>query len=80
MDFLVKDKIETLQAENQSLRLTASQERQNNVLRAALDANTAEIIRRTGNECPIPAYVVPNPNCCYNPQVTFGYNNGCGCA
>ena len=80
LDFLVKDKIETLQAENQSLRLTASQERQNNVLRAAMDANTAEIIRRTGNECPIPAYVVPNPNCCYNPQVTFGYNNGCGCA
>ena len=79
LDFLVKDKIETLQAENQSLRLTASQERQNNVLRAAMDANTAEIIRRTGNECPIPAYVVPNPNCCYNPQVTFGYNNSCGC-
>lgn len=85
LDFLVKDKIETLQAENQSLRLTASQERQNNVLRAAMDANTAEIIRRTGNECPIPAYVVPNPNCCYNP-FGFGfngygnYNNGCcGC-
>ena len=80
LDFLVKDKIESLQAENQSLRLTASQERQNNVLRAAMDANTAEIIRRTGNECPIPAYVVPNPNCCYNP---FGFNygnNGCGCA
>jgi hypothetical protein len=82
LDFLVKDKIETLQAENQSLRLTASQERQNNVLRAAMDANTAEIIRRTGNECPIPAYVVPNPNCCYNP-FGFGYSNnscGCGCA
>ena len=79
LDFLVKDKIETLQAENQSLRLTASQERQNNVLRAAMDANTAEIIRRTGNECPIPAYVVPNPNCCYNP-FGFGYSsNSCGC-
>lgn len=82
LDFLVKDKIETLQAENQSLRLTASQERQNNVLRAAMDANTAEIIRRTGNECPIPAYVVPNPNCCYNPLgFNFGTfsNNSCGC-
>ena len=82
LDFLVKDKIETLQAENQSLRLTASQERQNNVLRAALDANTAEIIRRTGNECPIPAYVVPNPNCCYNPfgfGYSSGYGNSCGC-
>lgn len=82
LDFLVKDKIETLQAENQSLRLTASQERQNNVLRAAMDANTAEIIRRTGNECPIPAYVVPNPNCCYNPfgfGYGSGYSNSCGC-
>lgn len=82
LDFLVKDKIETLQAENQSLRLTASQERQNNVLRAAMDANTAEIIRRTGNECPIPAYVVPNPNCCYNPfgfGYGSGYGNSCGC-
>lgn len=82
LDFLVKDKIETLQAENQSLRLTASQERQNNVLRAAMDANTAEIIRRTGNECPIPAYVVPNPNCCYNPfgfSYGSGYGNSCGC-
>jgi hypothetical protein len=82
LDFLVKDKIESLQAENQSLRLTASQERQNNVLRAAMDANTAEIIRRTGNECPIPAYVVPNPNCCYNPfgfSYGSGYGNSCGC-
>lgn len=82
LDFLVKDKIETLQAENQSLRLTASQEKQNNVLRAAMDANTAEIIRRTGNECPIPAYVVPNPNCCYNPfgfGYGSGYGNSCGC-
>ena len=28
-------------------------------------------------DCPVPAYVVPNPNCCYNANVTFG--NGCGC-
>lgn len=77
LDFLVNSRMQDLQAENQSLKLTASQERQNNVLRAAMDANTAEIIRRTGNECPVPAYVVPNPNCCYNAQVTYG--NGCGC-
>lgn len=24
------------------------------------------------------AYVVPNPNCCYN-YGNFGFNNGCGC-
>ena len=78
LDFLTQDKIATLQAENQSLRLAASQANQNAVLQAAMDANTAEIIRRTGNDCPIPAYVVPNPNCCYNPA-GFGYANGNGC-
>lgn len=65
LDFLTQDKIATLTAENQRLQLAASQANQNNVIRAAIDASTAEIIRRTGNDCPIPAYVVPNPNCCY---------------
>lgn len=81
LDFLTQDKIATLTAENQNLKLAASQANQNAVLMAAMDANTAQIIRRTGNDCPIPAYVVPNPNCCYNPY-GFGYgnnNNGCGC-
>ena len=41
------------------------------------EAQTAELIRRLGRDCPVPAYVVPNPNCCYNANVTFG--NGCGC-
>lgn len=69
------------QNEINSLRLQASQANQNAVLQARMDANTAEIIRRTGNDCPVPAYVVPNPNCCYNYQVTgYGYNNNnCGC-
>lgn len=80
LDFLVNDKLATLQAENQNLKLAASQANQNAVLQAAMSANTAEIIRRTGNDCPIPAYVVPNPNCCYgNPVgVNYGYNQGCG--
>lgn len=83
LDFLVNDKLATLQAENQSLRLSASQAEQNAFIRATIDASTAEVIRRTGNECPIPAYVVPNPNCCYNPfgfGYGSGYGNGCGCA
>lgn len=80
MDFLVNSKIEKLQAENQDLRFRASQLDQNAAIRAAIDASTAEIIRRTGNECPIPAYVVPNPNCCYGNPTGVGYgNNGCGC-
>lgn len=79
MDFLVQSKIDTLQQENQTLRLAASQSNQNAVLKAAMDANTAEIIRRTGNECPIPAYVVPNPNCCYGNPVGVSYGTQGGC-
>lgn len=82
LDFLTTDKIASLQAENQNLKLAASQSNQNAVLMAAMDANKAEILRRTGNECPIPAYVVPNPNCCYNPfgfGYGSGYGSGCGC-
>ena len=90
LDYLCQDKIQTLQNENQSLRLAASQANQNAVLQAAMDANTAEIIRRTGNDCPVPAYVVPNPNCCYGNPIGVGYsgfgngfgffnNSGCGC-
>lgn len=72
LDFLTQDKIATLQAENQSLKLAASQSNQNAVLMAAMDANQAELIRRLGRDCPIPAYVVPNPNCCYTPCGTCG--------
>lgn len=79
LDFLTTDKIASLQAENQALKFKASQSEQNAFITANQQAQTAELIRRLGADCPIPAYVVPNPNCCYNPQVTFGYNNGCGC-
>ena len=78
LDFLTKDKIDTLQSENQALRFQASQSAQNAFITANQTAQTAELIRRLGADCPIPAYVVPNPNCCYNPQVTFG-NSGCNC-
>ena len=77
IDYMANEKAQTLRDENQALRLAASQANQNNVLRAAIDASTAEIIRRTGNECPIPAFVVPNPNCCYGNPLGVGYN-GCG--
>lgn len=84
LDFLTQDKIATLTAENQSLKFAASQSAQNAFITANQDAQTAELIRRLGLDrqtCPIPAYVVPNPNCCYgNPVgVSYGYNNGCGC-
>ena len=63
LDFLVNDKIATLQAENQNLKLKASQAEQNTYLVNAL------------RPCPIPAYNVPNPFCCYGYQQT----NTCGC-
>ena len=50
LDFLTQDKIATLQAENQALRLTASQQAQN-----------AFLIDQLGNKAPVPAYVVANP-------------------
>ncbi len=82
LDFLVKDKIDTLQSENLSLRFQASQTAQNAFITANQEAQTAELIRRLGADCPVPAYVVnaPTPvsfatNCCG--QVQFA--NGCGC-
>lgn len=74
LDFLTNDKIATLTAENQSLKLTASQANQNAVLMAAMDANKAEILRRTGAECPTAAYVVQPPT-----PVHFPYNS-CNCS
>ncbi|MEE0896951.1 MAG: hypothetical protein U0L88_04910 [Acutalibacteraceae bacterium] len=84
LDFLTQDKIATLTAENQSLRLSASQANQNAVLMAAMDANKAEILRRTGAECPTAAYIVNAPTPVRFPlnscgQVQFG-GGTCGCS
>ena len=65
LDFLTQDKISTLQAENQALRLTASQQAQN-----------AFLIDQLGTKAPIPAYVVANPYSAYNAAY---YSTGCGC-
>lgn len=86
MDFMVQSKIDSLQNENQALRLSASQAAQNSVLMAAMDANKAEILRKTGAECPMPAYVVQPPqpvtfptNCCGTVNYAGYGNNGCVC-
>ena len=63
---MTQDKIATLTAENQTLKFAASQSAQNAFITANQEAQTAELIRRLGRDCPVPAYVVPNPNCCYN--------------
>ena len=67
LDFLTQDKIAALTAENQSLKFAASQQAQNNYLVSALK-----------DPCPVPAYVVPNPNCCYGVATynTCGGNYG----
>ena len=58
------ERIAEQQNEINALRLKASQEAQNNYLISQL------------RPCPDPAYIVPNPNCCYQYNVTPA---GCGC-
>ena len=85
LDFLTTDKINSLTAENQSLKFAASQSRQNDYLAALADSKTAEILRRTGHDCPTAAYLVQPPTPVNFPvngcgTVQFGgYNTGCGC-
>ena len=63
LDFLVNDKLATLQAENQNLKLKASQAEQNQYLINQI------------KPCPIPAYISCNPWAySYGLQ-----NNNCGC-
>lgn len=87
LDFLTTDKIASLQAENQNLKLKASQAEQNAFITANQEAQTAELIRRLGADCPVPAYVVQPPvqvsfptNCCGQfSGYGSGYGSGCGC-
>ena len=59
--------IQAQQNEINNLRLKASQEAQNAYLLNEL------------KPCPSAAYIVPNPNCCYNYSINgVGYGNGCG--
>ena len=60
------DTIQDLRSQVQAFNLAVSQRNQNDYLIDKLQP------------CPTPAYVVPNPNCCYN-YGNFGFNNGCGC-
>lgn len=64
VDIYTNDKIEALRAENVALKGRISDDYQ------------ADRIINKLSPCPSPAYIVPNPNCCYNYGVTnFG---GCG--
>lgn len=63
LDFLVQDKISTLENENQTLKFAASQAAQNNYLVDQL------------RPCPVPAYITCNPWASNN----YGGCSGCGC-
>lgn len=74
LDYLCQDKISTLQAENNDLRMAASQDRQNALLTTAMTAQTNHIIDAV-RPTPVPAYPASN---------LYGYagcgcNTGCGC-
>ena len=64
LDFLVNDKLATLQAENQNLKLAASQAAQNQYLVNEL------------RPCAKPAYITCSP---FQSAYGFGLSNSCGC-
>ena len=61
IDYLASEKAQSLRDENFALKLAASQAQQNNYLIHQL------------RPIPEPAYIVPNPNCCYSSC------GSCGC-
>ncbi|MDD6210540.1 MAG: hypothetical protein PUB21_08050 [Bacteroidales bacterium] len=64
----MQNKIDTLRSEKAALEAAA-----------LTQAQTANILNQL-KPCPNPAYIVPNPNCCYgNSTVVFNDGNGCGC-
>lgn len=78
IDRMTQDKVASLTAENQALKFAASQAAQNTFITANQEAQTAELIRRLQTPYPVPAYVVPNPNCCYGTTALTGCGS-CGC-
>ena len=67
LDFLVQDKLDTLNAENAALRGQISQSEQN-----------AYLVSQLAQRAPIPAYVVQNPYASYG-GCGYPYVNTCGC-
>lgn len=65
VDIYTNDKIEALRAENTALKGRISDDYQ------------ADRIINKLSPCPSPAYIVPNPNCCYNYGV-YQANGCCG--
>ena len=62
----MQNKIDTLRQENSNLALAASQQ-----------AQTANIVSQLRPPCPVPAYIVQNPNCCNTPTVAVATAPAC---
>ncbi len=85
MDYQVNREMREKDAKIAELQNAASQAAQNAYLTAAMDANVATILRRTGHDCPTAAYIVQPPTPVSFPtngcgQVQYGYNSRCDCA
>lgn len=89
LDFMSNSRFEDLRAENASLKAQIGISNQNAFITANQEAQTAELIRRLGADCPVPAYVVQPPlqvsfpvNSCgqFAGYGNYGGNCGCGCA
>lgn len=72
IDYMAAERTQNLRDENQALRMAANLSNQNAVFGARIDAAVAELLRRTGNDCPTAAYLVQPPT-----PVNFP-TNGCG--
>lgn len=72
----LNDKYQAALAENQALKFQASQTAQNAFIAANQEAQTAELLRRLGRDCPVPAYWVNPPT---PVPVPCGTCNTCGC-
>lgn len=76
--YLTNQEITNLRDQLQACKFRESQATQNAYFAANQEAQTAELIRRLGRDNPVPAYVVPNPNCCYQYSPFSNGNNCCG--
>lgn len=72
MDFLVTEKLAAKDARIAQLENQVGRAEQNAFTGARIDAAVAELLRRTGNDCPTAAYLVQPPT-----PVNFP-TNGCG--
>lgn len=83
MDALVGEKLAQKDATIAQLQNEVALSRQSALFDAKIDAAVAELIRRTGNDCPVPSYLVQPPTPVNFPvngcgTVQFGGRN-CGC-